>query len=284
MGRPPCLWAAGHIPILEGNGRESNMAENGVQGANKSRIQEKDLLLPALYIIRRDGTSTMPQLIQELTALFRPVGEDAAILNNRNDMKFSQKVRNLKSHRAANGMAVYTNLTPEGVYTLTEEGERYLSAHMEQMRYLFSHRFPYGEVVDAVDSIRKAEKKKQEIYIYSEHDTVSEGRPSKREAVVRERSRKLRNAAIEYYRDARGRLACAACGFCFEERYGQLGRDFIEIHHESPMYQYSDDDFEQFVGEAVKRLKPLCSNCHSMIHRDPKRPLTIEELKEQIII
>ncbi len=61
------------------------------------RIEEKQLILPALYIIWRDGPVSTSKLIEELTAVFHPTGEDAEILAGRNDTKFSQKVRNLKS-------------------------------------------------------------------------------------------------------------------------------------------------------------------------------------------
>lgn len=30
----------------------------------------------------------------------------------------------------------------------------------------------------------------------------------------------------------------------------------------------------------IKNVKPLCANCHRMIHRNPIKPITIEELKE----
>ena len=68
------------------------------------RIEEKMLILPALYIVKRNGKATTSDLIAELTYVFNPSGEDAEILVGRNDTKFSQKVRNLVSHRENNGM------------------------------------------------------------------------------------------------------------------------------------------------------------------------------------
>lgn len=38
-------------------------------------------------------------LIEKLTNIFDPSGEDLEILDGRSDTKFSQKVRNLKSHK-----------------------------------------------------------------------------------------------------------------------------------------------------------------------------------------
>jgi len=44
------------------------------------RIEEKALILPTLYIIKRDGPTSTTDLITELTAVFNPTGEDAKIL------------------------------------------------------------------------------------------------------------------------------------------------------------------------------------------------------------
>ena len=64
------------------------------------RIKEEDLLIPALYeIYIHDGKLTTGQLIKVLTEVFDPIGEDAEILFGRKDTRFSQKVRNLISHK-----------------------------------------------------------------------------------------------------------------------------------------------------------------------------------------
>ena len=47
----------------------------------------------------------------------------------------------------------------------------------------------------------------------------------------------------------------------FEQTYGELGKDFIEVHHLHPVSQG-----ERKVNP-IEDLIPLCSNCHSMIHR-----------------
>lgn len=243
------------------------------------RIEEKSLILPTLYILKRDGPTSTTELIAELTAVFQPTGEDAAILDGRKDTKFSQKVRNLKSHRAINKMDVYTGLTPSGRYTLTTAGEQYLSEHLEQIEYLFSNKFDCSAVVELITAIEGTTQSKRKVYVYREEDMISEGKATQKETVVKKRSRQLRTAAIEYYKKDDSKLYCEVCGFCFEEHYGRLGQGFIEIHHEDPIYQYSDDGFERYISAAVSKVKPLCANCHRMIHRNSKRPLSIQELK-----
>lgn len=71
-------------------------------------------------------------------------------------------------------------------------------------------------------------------------------------------------------------VTCAACNFNFEQKYGERGRDFIEIHHIKPLSSLG--------GSAEinpkEDLVPLCANCHRMVHRRKDHVLTMEELKE----
>ena len=92
-------------------------------------IEEKNLILPALYVIKENGTINTTNLIKELEILFKPSGEDAEILRNRRDTKFSQKVRNLKSHRETNNMWQWTNYK-KGIYSITNIGREYLNANI----------------------------------------------------------------------------------------------------------------------------------------------------------
>lgn len=85
-----------------------------------------------------------------------------------------------------------------------------------------------------------------------------------------ERSRKARKECLEYYG-----YTCRVCGFDFEKQYGKIGRYFIEVHHRTEISSYSG---EKYKVDHIKDLIPVCSNCHSMLHRT--RPaLSIEELQ-----
>lgn len=239
-----------------------------------SRIEEKNLILPALYIIQNSVNVDMSTLIRELTNVFNPDGEDAKILDGRSDTKFSQKVRNLKSHRSSNGMATYTNLTDDGFYTLTTDGKNYLKTHIHELSYLFSNIFSYNDVATFTNAIAAS----PDVEIYDEQ--ITEGASDTKTIKIKERSKKLRAAAIDYYKKEMGSLRCYVCNFSFEEKYGELGKDYIEIHHEKPICNYDDKGFQEFVSDAVKNLKPLCANCHRMIHRNTQKPLSVDELKQ----
>lgn len=66
----------------------------------QKRFREEDLIDPALHeIFKHDGKLTTGQLVKVLTEVLNPTGEDAEILFGRKDTRFSQKVRNLISHK-----------------------------------------------------------------------------------------------------------------------------------------------------------------------------------------
>lgn len=70
---------------------------------------------------------------------------------------------------------------------------------------------------------------------------------------------------------------CAVCGLNFEDMYGSIGKNFIEVHHTTPVSKMGDD----YVLDIDRDLVPLCSNCHSMVHRT-NPPITIDELRFKI--
>ncbi|MBC8569927.1 DUF3427 domain-containing protein [Zongyangia hominis] len=92
--------------------------------------------------------------------------------------------------------------------------------------------------------------------------------------------------ATRYERDPKNRKACikihgtkcAVCGFDFEKTYGPWGRDYIEVHHLIPLSQMQG---ESLVNPATE-MKPLCSNCHRMVHRKKDQILSIEELQAML--
>ena len=70
-----------------------------------------------------------------------------------------------------------------------------------------------------------------------------------------------------------GRVICSVCSFSFPKTYGEVGEGFIEAHHNQPIWSLSPD-----TKVAMDDLVPVCSNCHSMLHRH--RPwLTVEQLR-----
>lgn len=84
-----------------------------------------------------------------------------------------------------------------------------------------------------------------------------------------ERSTGARAACISHY----GAI-CHGCGMDFGVRYGERGRDFIHVHHLLPLKQIK----RAYKVDPIAHLRPICPNCHAMIHR--REPmLSLEELR-----
>ena len=95
-----------------------------------------------------------------------------------------------------------------------------------------------------------------------------EGRMTEAKLLRRQRNRQARQQCLE----ASG-YKCYICGFDFEKTYGEIGKGFLEVHHKRPISTY-DEEHEIPQSELV----PLCSNCHSMVHRR-KEAMDVDELK-----
>jgi len=107
---------------------------------------------------------------------------------------------------------------------------------------------------------------KEQIKLYSE------GRPKTVTYKTYDRSSDAREDCIRHHG-----YNCAVCGFNFEATYGSTGEGFIEVHH---LRQIADRGEEHLV-DPVKDLRPVCANCHRMLHKT-RPPLGIEELRLKI--
>jgi 5-methylcytosine-specific restriction enzyme A len=58
---------------------------------------------------------------------------------------------------------------------------------------------------------------------------------------------------------------CQACDLDFSERYGEIGRGFIEAHHLRPIATLEEGVPVKY--DVAADFAVLCSNCHRMIHR-----------------
>lgn len=70
---------------------------------------------------------------------------------------------------------------------------------------------------------------------------------------------------------------CEVCKMSFVETYGTFAKDFIHVHHITPLHQIS----ESYEVNPETDLIPVCPNCHAMLHKqlDNGKPLTVDLLK-----
>lgn len=86
---------------------------------------------------------------------------------------------------------------------------------------------------------------------------------------VYERNRKARRQCIAHHG-----LACSVCGFDFKARFGSIGQDFIHVHHLRDLASIA----AEYEVDPKADLRPICPNCHAMIHRRSP-PYSIEEMR-----
>jgi len=101
---------------------------------------------------------------------------------------------------------------------------------------------------------------------------VFEGAKKTITVTVYERDPNARRKCIKHWG-----VECVVCGFNFEKGYGSLGEGFIHVHHLKPLGEIG----EEYVLDPVADLRPVCPNCHAMLHR-VSPALNIEALKAQL--
>ncbi|WP_236721413.1 HNH endonuclease [Trichormus sp. NMC-1] len=108
----------------------------------------------------------------------------------------------------------------------------------------------------------------------NEHEIINLYEGAKQRITINryERNNEARKLCIEHY----GKI-CYVCGFNFEKKYGEIGQGFIHVHHLIPLSEI-DQEYEV---DPIKDLRPVCPNCHAMIHRK-NPPYTIEQIKNML--
>jgi predicted HNH restriction endonuclease len=121
----------------------------------------------------------------------------------------------------------------------------------------------YQELIETVDADLDSIKTKE----------FFEGKKVQGFTTRYERNLKLRSKAIWFHG-----FKCMVCGFNFEQKYGERGSKFIEVHHLKPV-----SSLEEVTNVDPKtEMAVVCSNCHSMIHRKKNMILSLEELRKII--
>jgi predicted HNH restriction endonuclease len=100
------------------------------------------------------------------------------------------------------------------------------------------------------------------------NENFHEGKVKEVKVNIYERNLKAREICIKKHG-----LTCSICGFSFRKKYGEIGENFIHVHHLKPLSEIRTD----YQLDPIKDLRPVCPNCHEMLHR--KEPAySLEEL------
>src|SRR5699024_2027348 len=101
-------------------------------------------------------------------------------------------------------------------------------------------------------------------------ENYKEGSVKKITVNAYERNPVARKKCIDHYG-----CQCSICNFDFEQTYGEIGKEFIHVHH---LVELSTIKGEYEV-DPIEDLRPVCPNCHAMLHRR-KPAYSIQEIKE----
>jgi 5-methylcytosine-specific restriction protein A len=104
---------------------------------------------------------------------------------------------------------------------------------------------------------------------FSDEEELIEGTVKEVKVNIYERNPIARHECIKFYG-----ASCRVCQFNFEDMYGEIGKDFIHVHHIKEISSIN----QEYRVDPIRDLIPVCPNCHAMLHRR-KPAFTIEEMK-----
>jgi predicted restriction endonuclease len=99
---------------------------------------------------------------------------------------------------------------------------------------------------------------------------LTEGKSKTISVNIYERNNQARKECIEHFG-----MNCQVCGFNFKEKFGEIGKNFIHVHHKIEISTIG----KEYSVNPITDLIPVCPNCHSMLHKR-KPAFSIDELKE----
>lgn len=208
-------------------------------------------------------------IIQQLENRLELSPEDSERNPSRDDSRFSQIVRNLVSHKTMiqKGLVQYGAEDRDRVHIITRLGEEYLIRHADEFEFVSQNGF--------------LPEDRESVIVKDFSDLViEEGFTRIVQNTERSRSRKLVQMARAHYAVG-NKVYCTACAFNFEDFYGEVGRGFIEIHHLRPIFAY-EGSLQQDLETALENVRPLCANCHRMVHRKRNSIMEIGRLRSII--
>ena len=182
----------------------------------------------------------------------------------------------------------------DGIFTITDLGIARIAELIEWKKYLGSTedeapKWPWSfekplanenaadELSDFQDDEYEQLDLLQERAVILQSDAESpekyvEGASYYVQVTASERNPAARRKCIQHYG-----LTCTVCNFNFEKMYGAAAKTYIHVHHLTPLASKK----EEYVVDPVVDLRPVCANCHAVIHLN-QPPYTIEEVKAML--
>jgi len=166
--------------------------------------------------------------------------------------------------RLTNGEVFYVDYEKLKIF-LTDENMTYNNRAFEHWKL---HIYPNEEIVTVKEKNNQIRMTKYFHYslkntsiIYPddiEDNNLYEGTKKQITVNAYERNPQARKECIKHYG-----YKCQICEFDFEKIYGDIGKDFIHVHHIVDISTIG----ENYQVNPIKDLIPVCPNCHAMLHK-----------------
>ncbi len=156
--------------------------------------------------------------------------------------------------------------------TFTRQGEPITDINIQLEEPLHQKRSNHESATSNANNLEVKELLSDDINEIEEVETnihFREGATSQTVINSYERNPQARKKCLEYYG-----TSCFICEFDFGKTFGKIGEGFIHVHHLKPISEIR----EEYEINPVEDMRPVCPNCHAIIHRrDPV--FSIEEMK-----
>lgn len=225
-----------------------------------SKLKESDLLIPALEIVRDNPMCDTAFIKEEIGRLMYLSPEDLEPLANRNDLKYTQIVRNLcSSHWGTNSFSKYVDRfrTPNNRYKfkLNNNGISFLGLTIQPTMELFNDfeddfnvqvAQPYDSQLD-IDKINNRVPK------------LNEGSSTNHRYKTDTRLAKTVLKKANYVCELTGLV-----GNNHDTFDAKTGNKYLEAHHLIPMK--AQKYFPNINLDRTENIVALCPTCHKAIH------------------
>jgi hypothetical protein len=208
------------------------------------------------------------QLHEEMIAIYRHVGQEIGYWARR----YLQRVRRVGGLQAAKDWLKPKSSPTSGLQRLAEKGRLDLSVEALVLREPWSTLFTHEELqvarqrINLVASCQLAEEVLDKPHLL-------EGATCQVTINSYERNPEARRRCIEHHGQS-----CCICDFNFGKRYGEIAEGYIHVHHLKAL----SDIREEYEVDPIADLRPVCANCHAVIHMGG-RTRSIEEVKEMLL-
>ena len=204
------------------------------------------------------------QFDEEMRSIYKKVGRETGYWAHR----YLQKVKRIGGLQAAKDWLKPKSRPTSGLQKLVDINRLDLSVEALVVCETWSSLFTNEELYIAQKRLNIASSFRLSEEVSSEQKLI-EGSVCQVNINSYERNPEARRRCIEHHG-----TSCCVCGFNFEETFGSMAQGFIHVHHLKPLSEIQ----EEYQVDPIADLRPVCPNCHAIIHLGGKTRI-IEEIK-----